>query len=148
MAEAEKPRIPGAGMYFIGAGVAVLLIWGWFLLEHFTNLRIVRSGQEAGAASLPVAFPLVVTPLAFIIATILWRRAVGIVENGVPASATVKSVGGEFQGYREVSFDYTFEGASYSKKMSVIGVTAEKLNPGDALPIIVDKRNPKRVVVK
>ena len=148
MAETEKPEVPGAGMYFIGAAVVVVLIWTWFLLEHFTNLRIVRWGQEASAEGMPVALPLVATPLALIIAAVLWRRAVGIAVNGMPASARVKSVGGEVQGYREVEFDYTFEGVSYSKKMSVIGVTAEKLKPGDALPIIVDKRNPKRVMVK
>ena len=148
MADAAKPEKPSSFIYFLGAGVIVVLGWAWFLIEHFTDWRIVRTGQEARPESLPILVPLIGTPVALIVALILWRRAVGIVENGVPVDATITSIGGEVQGYREVNFDYVFEGTSYSKKMSMVGILVEKLAPGAPLPIVVDKRNPKRVAVK
>lgn len=143
-----KPERPSSFIYFGGAGFVIALLWVWFLIEHFTDWRIVRTGQEGRPESLPVLVPLIATPIAFVAALVLWRRAVGIVENGVPVSAVIKSIGGEVQGYREVVFDYEFDGASHSQKKSVIGITVEKLGPGSPLPIIVDKRNPKRVMVK
>ena len=148
MGEESKVERPGATLYFLGAAVMTGLIWAWFLIEHFTNWRITRFGSQPQEDPLHIAFPLIVTPVVLIGALVLWRRAVGLAENGVPVNATIRSIGGEVQGYRDVVFDYTFEGASYSTKKSVIGITVAKLQAGEELPIIVDKRNPKRVMVK
>ncbi|MCX7804944.1 MAG: hypothetical protein N3A38_07105 [Planctomycetota bacterium] len=147
MIEPGKPRPPGPAVYFLTAAAISVLMWGWFLLEHFTDLRIVRLGQEARRESVPIAVPIATVPLAFIGATILWRRAVGIAENCVPVIATVKSVGGEVQGFRDVTFGYTFEGVEYSKKMSVVGAIAEKFEPGSPVEIIVDRRKPSRIML-
>ncbi|HOX08889.1 MAG TPA: hypothetical protein PK280_21015 [Planctomycetota bacterium] len=147
MADDKKPEVPGGGLYFVTAGLMAAVLWAWYLLERFTNLRVVREGGTAQTEPVHIAVAFIATPILLIGALVLWRRAVGIAENGVPAEAVIRSIGGEVQGYRDVSFDYEFEGRSYSKKMSVVGIVVEKLAPGQTLRIVVDRRSPDRVAV-
>ena len=144
----EKSTQANAAIYFLGAGVTIALLWAWFALEHLTDLRVVGASGTVHDEPIHVLLPSIGTPLALLGALFLWRRAAGIAANGVPVSATVKKVGGACQSMRDVEFSYTFEGREYSKKASVVTAISDELSPGDPLDVIVDKRNPKRVMVK
>lgn len=148
MDEGEEKRKVGSFLYFTGAGLFIAVMWGWFLLEQFTSLRVVGASGMAHADPVHILFPVIATPLALVGALILWRRAAGIVANGVPLEATVTAVGGEVQDMRDVSLEYEFEGKQYQNKMSVSSVVANDLSEGGKLGVIVDKRNPARVVLQ
>jgi hypothetical protein len=134
----------GAGFYFSGAAIMAAILWGWFLLERFTSLRLVGSSGIAHEEPVHILFPTIGTAVCLLGALFLWRRAAGMAANGVPVGATVTAVGGEFQGMRDVSFSYVFEGTELAGKISVPAVSVKDLEPGGEFRIIVDKRNPKR----
>jgi hypothetical protein len=134
--------------FFFGAAIAVAVMWGWYALEHFTNLRITGLFGTANEDAMPIYVALATTAIAPIVAAVFWRRAVGIVKNGVPGLGTVLSVGVKVQDLRDVEFEFEFEGVTYTNKTSMYVETADKLQPGDEIEIIIDKRKPTRVLVK
>lgn len=147
MSDEARPARPSGAIYSVGAGILILVLWGWFLLERFTPLRLVRPGQEASAEGIPLLVPLIATPIVLIVAFALWRRAVGIAENGVPLQATVLSTGAALQGMRNVVLEYSLEGVRYERKTSVPCAIADKLSAGSTVDVVVDKRNPKRMLL-
>ncbi len=144
----DEKRKVGAGLYFIGAGAVIAAMWGWFLLEQFTDFRVTNASGTVDSEPIHILFPAIATPLALVVALFLWRRAAGIVANGVPLEALVTAVGREIQSMRDVSLEYEFEGKGYQKKMSVSSAVADDLSEGDKLAVTVDKRNPARVVLQ
>ncbi len=133
--------------YLSYAAGAALGMWGWFSLEHFTNYRISHGG-EAKAEPIHIAFPLIASVLAPIIALVMWRRAIGIAKHGVPVTATVRSISSVVKQMRNVSFEYEFQGVKYSKRKSIDCTCSDELTLGGEMEIIVDQRNPKRILLK
>ena len=148
MSEKQVDYEPQAMPFFFAAGMAVAALWGWYLLEQFTSLRITGLLGTASEDPIPIYFALAGTVIVPIVAAVFWRRAVGIVRNGVNGKGSVLSVGAKVEGLRNVEFEYEFEGANYTNKTSLDAETAEKLQPGDEIEIIIDKRKPTRVLVK
>lgn len=145
--EGGAGREVGAALYFASAAILIAILWGWFLLEQVTGLRLVRAGGTAQAEPVHVAFPLIGTPVVLLVAFVLWRRAAGIAAHGVEMDAAVRSVGGAVQGMRHVVLAYEFEGRSFEKKVSVVCAVSDKLSEGDTLRVLVDRRKPKRMMV-
>lgn len=134
-------------IYWGGAALFVVLMWAWFFLEQFTNLRITRIWESAREHPIPLLVPILASIAGVVLALFFWHRAVGLVKNGVEVSATIKDLGVALNGMRNVSYEYEFQGAKYSKKESMSCVLVDNLKPGDPLPILVDPRNPKRMIV-
>lgn len=139
-------KVRGA-LYYIPAAAIIAVMWAWWLLEQTTNWRITSSGV-ANSEPIPILIPLIATVLAVPVAVILYRRALGIVANGVPVLATVVAVGGTVNSMRDVEFEYLFEGQSYTMNKSFSARTADGYSQGSELEVLVDRRNPKKVLVK
>jgi hypothetical protein len=143
----EKYKVMGF-VYAMIAGALIVVIWGWYCLEQFTDWRITSLGGTADKDPISILFPAVTSVAAPVLALVFWRRAVGIAEHGVAVTATVLSIGNSIQSMRNVEFEYTHDGIVYRKKKSVDDYTSEELEPGGPLEIIVDKRNVKRILIK
>ena len=133
--------------YRFGTVAILIFIWAWYLLEHFTSWRMHDYGQYDQHTPLPIAIPIITSILIPMGAFILWKRAAGIIAHGVPVTANVKSIGIGYKGLREVTFTYLFQGTMYRKKKSISRTIADQLTPGGPLPILVDQRHPKRVLI-
>lgn len=148
MAEGQAKHTVKGTMYLLGAAAPVAVLWGWYLLEHYTSWRITHIGETAQEEPIPIWLALIGTPVCLIAALVLWKRATGIAENGIEVEAEVVSVGATIQYQRTVKVKYVVDGVEYIRKASVTMVISDKLKAGDKLALIVDKSNPKRMLVK
>jgi hypothetical protein len=135
-------------LYLAPAGAIVLVMWGWFLLEHFTDVRLVPTGAQGHRAPVSLAFTLIVSLAVPIVAFIMYRRAAAILLNALPVTAVVKALGAPGRRMQDIVLSYTFEGRQYTRKLSISTLSAEGLSPGSEVRILVDRRNPKTVLVK
>lgn len=130
---------------FAGPLLLVALGWALYFVEDYLGWRI--GGPRGRDWPIPLAVPMigsVVLPVGFYI---YWRCVKGIFERGVAVTAIVESFGIAYRGSRVTVFCYEFEGVRYSKRMDITVDRANRLNPGDPLPIPVDQRHPSRVMI-
>ena len=128
--------------YVWTSGVMIAIVWGLYVLEHFTDIRI-GSGDDP----LPILIPIIATPVIAIGGFIMYRRALGIVAHGIEVEATIGDIGRAVEGMRHVTYEYEFRGVRYAERKSVGSDAADELSPGDKIRIIVDDRKPKRFLV-
>ena len=133
--------------YLIIASAIVIGMWGCYFLEQNTSLRLKNILGKAQEEPMEIIFPIITSVIAPVIFLVLWRRAVGIVENGVLTTATVLSVGSKVQSMRDVVFQYVFDSETYETKLSVTSAISDELEPDAKIEILVDKRKPSRILV-
>jgi hypothetical protein len=137
------PRI-----YFLTALFVVLALWGWWAVENYTDFRLSKRASGSREDPVDLWFPLVATPLAFLIAFWNWRRAIGISENGMVVDATIEKFGRRLEGAQDATVVYTVEGKTYKKKKGFNEDLFATRGVGDVIQIVVDRRNPKRFIVQ
>ena len=147
MNDARKTQDMTPKIYLIGAAVVIVLLWGWFLMERATDLRLVGSSGVVHSEPIHWLVPAIATPVVAVVAFVLWRRTAGILKNGVEVQAVVRSIGMSAQGRTNVVLAYSVDGTEYSTKKSVSSEMVEKVGEGGSLTVIVDKQNPRRLVV-
>jgi hypothetical protein len=80
---------------------------------------------------------------------IWWRRDVGIIEHGEVIRATILKLGIlSAAGTQNVTLSYSYENRSFTVRKSISEVALHDKIVGDTLPIIIDRRNPKRFIAK
>ena len=137
----------GPEIYVGTACLLIVFLWGWWFLEHFSEVRLGPAGSHPREHPIEIWVPVIGSPLLLIGSLIWWRRSVGIARNGEVVEALIESLGASVNAMRDVTLSYTVNGRTYqaSKSLSVADIGDRR--PGDTLAIVVDKRNPKRFLV-
>ena len=135
-------------LYMGIAGAMVVLFWGWWALEHFTDFRISRRGSNTRDEGISVMVAAAATPLSFVVAYFWRRKDAGIAENGVLVDALIEKLGAGSSGMRDATITYTVSGVSYTVKKSISSSAFEGKQVCDTIKAVADLRKPKRVIVQ
>jgi len=137
-----KPQI-----YIYSCAFGILALWGWWLFENQTDYRLHRGFSAPRAEPISHWVPTIGSPLALITAYIMWRRAVGIAENGILVDARIEKYGGGSDGMRDVTLSYVVAGKDYKVKKTFSESDFAGLQVGDSIQIVADQRHPKRIML-
>ena len=139
---------PGPQAYVGMACLLIVFLWGWWFIEHFTDIRLGPGGSRPREQPLEIWIPVIGSPLLLLGSIIWWKRSAGIAANGVIVDALIEGLGAKAGAMRNVTLSYTVDGRTYQAAKSVGLADLGDRQPGDTLPLVVDKRNPKRFIVR
>lgn len=133
--------------YLLHVFAIAIVVWGWWVLEQFTDIRFDRRDVNAEPDPITILLPLIGTGVAILIALIWWIRDYTVVKNGVVVEARIESFGLAFQGRETVVLVYKVGDRGYRKKISLVRCDSKKLRVGDTIRIVAHRREPKNVYV-
>ncbi|MCH2204913.1 MAG: hypothetical protein MK132_03455 [Lentisphaerales bacterium] len=126
--------------YYSYSAWIYIAAWAWYLLEHFTDIRITKRFHSQREDPIGILIPILLTLGTIIVTHYLYLRDQSIIKNGVILNAKIISSGKVYGEIQDIKFTYRYEGKSYKYKKSLAKADID----GETVPVIIDSKNPKR----
>lgn len=150
----EKYRAKSDRQIFLSAailpGIILLTTWILWLFSQFFGFDLIRfvKGRKEARDAISPQFYLVFAAAATVICAIwVWLNYLKqrhLIRHGILLEGTLTKIGIAASSMRNCSYEYEFNGRTYTQHLSLLEATAQEIGVGGRLSILVDPGRPQR----